>query len=151
MGSLSDFFPDNFKDDFANRSIKVGAVIRKFVTNTTPPKEKRFIVVGLSDDSIALAVVYINTEINPFIANRPDLNRLQLELKQKNRSILNYDSFVDCTKIFEFKFEDVQKHLAENPQELLGEIDGFEHLSIIERIRLSKQISKAQLRKFGLD
>jgi hypothetical protein len=151
MGSLSDFFPDNFKDDFANRSIKVGAVIRKFVTNTTPPKEKRFIVVGLSDDSIALAVVYINTEINPFIATRPDLKSLQFELKRKNRLILNYDSFVDCTKIFEFKFTDIQTHLSNNPQELLGEIDAYEHLNIVQFLRKSKQISKAELRKFGLN
>lgn len=151
MASLSDFFSDDFKENFAARNIKVGAVIRKFMTNTTPPKEKRFIIVGLSDDSVALAVVYINTRINPFIERNPELKNLQLPLKRNNRSILDYDSFVDCTQILEYQFADIQSHISENPDELLGEIDGFEHLNIVQRIRLSKQISKAQLKKFDLE
>lgn len=41
--------------------VSVGAVIFDFITTTKPPKDKYFVVVGFSDEKIALGTVYINS------------------------------------------------------------------------------------------
>lgn len=51
----------------------IGAVLRMMVIDTNPPKIKRFIIVGESDDSLTLASVYINTELNIKVNYNMDL------------------------------------------------------------------------------
>lgn len=63
--SLSDSFPENFRKEFARRDLKIGSVIRVYVQDTIPPKEKRFILVGQSYDKLIFATIFINSEINP--------------------------------------------------------------------------------------
>lgn len=51
----------------------IGTVLRMMVKGTTPPKVKRFIIVGESADSLTLASVYINTELNMKVNYNLDL------------------------------------------------------------------------------
>ncbi len=60
--SLGEFFPEAFKADYARRNLEVGSVLKLYVTDTKPPKEKRFIIVGKNIDGLCLATV--NSEIN---------------------------------------------------------------------------------------
>lgn len=57
--SLSDAFPENYRKDFAQRNLKIGSVIRVYVKDTDPPKEKRFILVGQSYDNLLFATIFI--------------------------------------------------------------------------------------------
>ncbi|MFZ4525425.1 MAG: hypothetical protein ACOYOE_07735 [Chlorobium sp.] len=70
--SLGEFFPEVFKADFARRNLEVGSVLKLYVKDTKPPKEKRFIIVGKNIDGLCLATVYINSEINEKINYSPD-------------------------------------------------------------------------------
>jgi hypothetical protein len=47
--------------------LKIGTVLRYFVKDTIPPKIKRLIIVGIDDELITTATIFINTEINPNI------------------------------------------------------------------------------------
>ena len=47
-----------------DEKVIIGTVIKAFLANTNPPKEKRFIIVGESYDHLFLACVFINSEIN---------------------------------------------------------------------------------------
>ena len=38
MFSLGNFFPDNLKNEFSRRNVKVGSVLRLKVEDTNPPK-----------------------------------------------------------------------------------------------------------------
>ncbi len=62
--SLGEFFPEVFKADYARRNLEVGSVLKLYVKDTKPPKEKRFIIAGKNIDGLCLATVYINSEIN---------------------------------------------------------------------------------------
>ncbi|WP_316742493.1 hypothetical protein [Pedobacter antarcticus] len=57
--SLSDSFPGNFRQEFAQRNLKIGSVIRLYVRDTNPPKEKRFVLVGQSYDKLIFAAIFI--------------------------------------------------------------------------------------------
>lgn len=48
--SLGDHFPKEFQHEHTERTLKIGMVLKLFVNDTTPPKEKRFIIVGFSED-----------------------------------------------------------------------------------------------------
>ncbi len=91
--SLGDFFPDSFKEEFAQRNLQIGSVLKLHVKETNPPKEKRFIVVGKTIDGISLATVYINSEINPFINFSPELQQLHCFFEANGREYLDQDDF----------------------------------------------------------
>lgn len=92
---IGDSFPKELKEEFSNRNLKAGCVIKCFVNDTNPPKEKRFIVMGVSYDKIALGTVYINTHINPNVFPTEELKQLHIPLESDNRDYLDHDSFVD--------------------------------------------------------
>ncbi|ACU05352.1 hypothetical protein Phep_3157 [Pedobacter heparinus DSM 2366] len=93
--SLSDCFPEQFRQEFAERNLKIGSVIRVMVNDTNPPKEKRFILVGQSYDKLIFATIFINSEINPNIFPTQELRDLNLELLADSRSYLSHDSFAE--------------------------------------------------------
>lgn len=47
---LGDFFPKDLQNARFNHKIEVGSVLKYFVEDTTPPKYKRMIVVGITDN-----------------------------------------------------------------------------------------------------
>ena len=96
--SLGEFFPDVFKADYARRNLEVGSVLKLYVKDTKPPKEKRFIIVGKNIDGLCLATVYINSEINEKINYSPELKELHLSFLAAGRTYLDHDSFVDCSE-----------------------------------------------------
>ena len=93
--SLSDSFPDGFKKDFAQRNLKIGSVIRLYLGDTNPPKQKRFILVGQSYDKLLFAAIFINSEINPNIFPTQELKDLNLKLLASERDYLDHDSYAD--------------------------------------------------------
>ncbi len=76
MPPLGDSFPEEYKKRFAEKNLKVGSVIRALVTDTNPPKTKRFILIGISADKLAVGTLYLNTEINPNVFSTQELRKL---------------------------------------------------------------------------
>ena len=97
--SFSEHFPESFRKEFASRNLKIGSVIRVYVNDTNPPKEKRFILVGQSFDKIIFASIFINSEVNPNVFHIQELKDLNLELSAKERAYLDHDSYADCSTI----------------------------------------------------
>jgi hypothetical protein len=88
--------------------LSVGSVIFEYVTTTKPPKDKYYVVVGISDDKIALGTVYINSEINPNLFTNTNLKKLHISLSATDNPFLKRDSFIDCSSINERLIADVQ-------------------------------------------
>lgn len=97
--SLGDKFSIDIKTDHARRGTQIGAVLRLFVEDTDPPKVKYFIVVGLTQDGISLASVYINSEVNMIMNYSLELRALHLPLSTDDCNLLDHDSFVDCSRL----------------------------------------------------
>ncbi len=147
---IGDSFPKELKEEFSNRNLKAGCVIKCFVNDTNPPKEKRFIVMGVSYDKIALGTVYINTHINPNVFPTEELKQLHIPLESDNRDYLDHDSFVDCSKLYEKKLSEIKLIIEADVDSYLGELSPEDYKIIRDKIKISKNISVHVKKKFGL-
>lgn len=149
MTDLSDFFPQSYRDDFAERNVQKGAIIRVFVKDTKPPKIKRFIIVGFSNDKVLLGTVFINSEINPNIFKTEDLKSLHIPIDAKSHEFIDHDSFIDCSKIQERSYVEIKQLLSKDSECLKGIVSETTMKVISETISNAKTISAKQKRKFG--
>jgi len=149
--SIGDKFPDSFKEDFAKRNIRVGSVLKLFQTNTTPPKEKRFIIVGITEDSFSLATVYINTSINKNVNYSKELKSLQLGLEATcERPYLDHNSFVDCSQIYEKNYQQIFNAILKRPEAVIGSVSHLDLKEIKGKLLSSPKISLITKKKFKL-
>lgn len=150
MNSVGDLFPDDFKSGFAKRKVVPGSVIKAFVKDTNPPKEKRFIVVAFDKSRVLLASVYINSKINPKIFNSSELQALHIPLKSQGREYLDHDSYVDCSSIYEKETQSIIEIIKSRPAAVIGELSTADFALIKSTLRNAKTISTALKKKFGL-
>jgi hypothetical protein len=148
--SLGNSFPQELKEEFTKRNLKEGCVIKCWVTDTHPPKEKRFIVMGFSYDKIALGTVYINSEINPNIFPSEKLKQLHVPLEAHSRDYLDHDSFVDCSKLYEKNASEIMVIMNENINCHIGEVSLEDYKMLRDKIKGSKNISPDTKKRFGL-
>ena len=148
--SLGESFPDALKKQFSENNLVAGAIIRAWVDNTTPPKIKRFIVIGVSQDKILLGVVYINSEINPNVFPTQELRDLHLKLTAGTRDYLTHDSYVDCSRIFQLERDSISRLLHDDPACHLGTIAKDDLQQIKKIIKGSRTVSVRVKKMFGL-
>ncbi|MGQ7856626.1 hypothetical protein ACUN24_20505 [Pedobacter sp. WC2501] len=148
--SFADLIPDELKEGFAERNIQIGSVIKVYVTDTNPPKEKRLILVGASWDKLHFATVYINTAINPNIFTTHELIDLNYEIASEGCDFLDYDCFVDCSKLKSRPVNWLQDILNNEPTRLLGTVPEDDMKEIRKRIKSAPTISKNEKKNFGL-
>jgi len=96
------------KDD----RLQIGSVIFEYITTTNPPKNKYYVVVGFSEDKVALGTVYINSEINPNIFRNERMRMLHIPLSSADNPFLKWDSHIDCSNIQERAAQDVPACIA---------------------------------------
>lgn len=150
MATLGDAFPDSFKEGFSDRSLKAGSILRLHVKDTTPPKIKIFIIIGEDEDSISLACLYINSDINYRMNFSQELIALQMPLKSKDFDWLHHDSFLDCSKIHPQKKSEIRKILQNRPDAYIGDLDEENFNIILETVKSSTTIKGKVKKKFGL-
>lgn len=64
-----------------------------------PEAKYKFVVIAHVEDSYALGFV-INSRVNDFYANKPELAPCHVAISQADHPFLEHDSFVDCTEVF---------------------------------------------------
>lgn len=148
--SLSDCFPENYRKEFAERNLKIGSVIRVYVKDTNPPKEKRFILVGQSYDKLIFATIFINSEINPNIFPTQELRDLNIELTAADRSYLDHDSYADCSNISKRNADWLLAVINNDPKNVIGEVSEADLKEIKVRIKSARTITPSIKKTFGL-
>lgn len=148
--SLGDSFPDKFKSDFSERNIAVGKVLRIKVKDTKPPKIKRFVIVGFSEDKCTLASVYINSEINPNINWSLEQQELQLELTSDNRDYLSKTSYIDCSKLIIKDHKEISSIVEARSDSVLGEMNETDLKLVVEKLKSSRTIKGKIKKRYGL-
>ncbi|MDP8161956.1 hypothetical protein QJU89_03780 [Pasteurella skyensis] len=81
--------------DMLNPEIKSGAVIKIFCEFTRPPKYK-FLMIACIDPLLAFV---INSDINDFIKNRPELLQDQVDIPASDHHFLVLDSVMNCVQV----------------------------------------------------
>ncbi len=148
--NLGELFPENMKSNFVNQNLQVGKVLKCFVEFTTPPKEKRFVILGVNEEKELLGVVLINSEINFNVMHTPILEGLQYELKSKNNDFLEHDSFIDCSQLHKISHERLKEVLQNDMQNILGEIKQQDLINVITLVQNAPTILPKTLKMFGL-
>jgi hypothetical protein len=148
--SLGDHFPQDLQNDYLKRSLKVGSVLKLFVNDTTPPKEKRFIVIGLSEDKLSLASLYINSEINTSINWSTEQQALQLVFTVNGREYLNRTSYIDCSKFNYRDTKEIEQALEDRPDAIIGELSSQDLELIITTIKLASTINGKYKKRYGI-
>jgi hypothetical protein len=148
--ALGDSFPENFKSEFASRNIEIGTVLRLAVKDTTPPKIKRFIVIGKTMDGLSLASLYINSDINKNIHWCIELQNLQILLNCNDNEFLDNDSYVDCSKLVIREALEISNIIKENPSAVIGKLKEIDFKYILETVKNSTTIKGKLKNKFGL-
>lgn len=148
--SLADLIPEEFKAGFAQRNVQIGSVIKSFVTDTNPPKEKRLILVGASFDKLHFATIFLNTDINPNIFNTQELIDLNYEMLAEDREFLDHNSFADCTAIKSRPTSWLHRIVNQDPTRVLGTISDADLQEIRNRIKAAPTITKAAKKNFGI-
>jgi hypothetical protein len=148
--SLSDLFSEEFKAGFAERNVTIGSVVKVFVSDTNPPKEKRLILVGASYDKLFFASIFINSEINPNVFYSQELKDLNLELIAKDRDYIDNDSHADCSEIRKRDVEWLYRVVMDDPTRVLGRVSDDDLQQIRIKIKSAKTITAAMKKTFGL-
>lgn len=148
--SLGDIFSDSIKAAFACRSLKIGIVLKLKVYDTNPPKEKRFIIVGIDTDGVELAAVYINSKVNLLCNHSQELIELQHYLPAKGREYLNHDSFVDCAKLYLKDKAQLNQSILDSPTVVIGQVSEADISLIRAKIASAKTIKGKVKKRFGL-
>lgn len=148
--SLGENFPENFRKEFAGRQIKIGNVIRAFVNITNPPKEKYFVVIGITKDKNIIGLSFINSNINLNVHNTPELYNLQYKITKDQNSFLDNDSYIDCSDIKEIPHSEIEEKVVQSPEMVKGAISNQDLNQCLNLLKISPKLTRKQLKKFDL-
>lgn len=140
MTSLGGLFPATLTRPIVENALKPGCVLRLEATFPNKIKPKFFVLVATDDPEYFSFL--INSSINQFIANRPDLLRCQVSIDTNNHEFLSHDSHIACHDVFILKREDVIKSLLADPSAIKGNISADIREQIKSAVKIAKTIDK---------
>ena len=103
-------------------------------------QSKSFLLVA-DDDPVYLTFV-VNSEINPFISNRPHLLQCQVLIDAANHNFLDHDSHIACNEVLPMKREEVIKSLMADPSAIQGTVSSDIRNQIMAAVKFAKTIDK---------
>ncbi|WP_214070049.1 hypothetical protein [Mucilaginibacter sp. dw_454] len=150
MSSLADAFPEEERQRFAAENLVIGTVIKTFVADTNPPKEKRLVIMGESFDHISLATIYINTDLNLKVFPTQELQDLNPEFLAAGRDYLEHDSHVDCTALHIMPKQQLNNIIGTDPGRVLGNLSADDLKQLRDLIKSAKTIKPSLKKTYGL-
>lgn len=140
MSPLGEHFPAELLRPRIEAVLKPGCVIKLLVK--FPEKTKGKFLVLVADDDPEYLTFIVNSEINPFIANRQHLLQCQVAIDAASHYFLDRNSHVACHEIRAMKREDVIKALMTDPDGIKGEISADVRSQIAAAVKFAKTIEK---------
>jgi hypothetical protein len=140
MTPLGEHFPAELLRPRIEAALKPGCVVKLLVKFPQITKEK-FLVLIADDDPEYLTFI-INSDINPFIANKPHLLQCQVSIDAASHDFLDYDSHIACHDVLPMKREEVIKSLMFNPAGIKGEVSPAVRSQIVAAVKFAKTLDK---------
>lgn len=142
--SLGSFFPDALKKQRILSQLKPGVVIKhKTTMDDGQVHEKRFVVLSVSGETLTCV---INSELSNFIKIRPFLLACQVQVACNGREFLEWDSYIDCSRVRTYSTAEVVAQLLNHPEWIYGNIDGALRTDILHALSQSEAIEPAVLK-----
>lgn len=136
--SLGDAFPQDVVLASVSRQLIPGAVV-KFVATLDDghPKEKRFVVLYVDDETVCCVM---NTQIHPIIEKNQKASKCQVEVDDSH-DFVTRKCYIDCSRVRVFDTKGVLAQLAVTPAWVLGTIPGPLRDQIVSAIKISPTIA----------
>lgn len=140
MVNLGSLFPEHIIQQHIFDNFTVGSVIRIDVTFSHITKPK-FLILVADNDPECLTFI-INSETHPFVANRQDLAKCQVDIDAFSHSFLEYDSKIACHEILKLRRSDVIKELKQDSSMIKGRITNEVLSNILSAVKFAKTLSE---------
>lgn len=146
---LREYLPPHIQMRHAVPSIETGVILKVYLTITTPPKEKRIIIVGESPDKSQLAIVYINSKVNKRVHKTRKARKQQKYFDSEDRDYLDRPSYVDCTQLVMIEKTKIKKAVRKKPSRVIGWLSNPDFDILKKKILASTTIKGKYKNKFG--
>lgn len=103
--------------------------------------QKFFAVMGVSEDRIC-GFFFINSNINRFIYNKPELLKLQYPMRHQDYDFLRYDSFLCASSVIERSVSSISEEIRKGTAKIIGRMKEAHIQDVIEMALESEVISK---------
>ncbi|WP_182056503.1 hypothetical protein [Pantoea sp. ME81] len=145
MSQFGGLFSAAFVQNLVDQQLRPGAVIYFNCPFTTPEKDKFLVVATCEPDFLVLV---INSEINNFISNNPELLACQVDVPQIDHGFLNHDSIVDCVQThLAFDLTEVKDQIVANyAHHFRGRLQDYCIRNVIEAIENSPTMEPRMIR-----
>lgn len=119
-----------------------GLILTKGYTS----RRKFIVIVGFTPEGIALGTLLINSKVSP-IKQTPELLNSQYPLLARNyRSFLKYDSWLDCSDIFELSKDKIEERDGYH----IGKLIEDDKERVLTYLKESDLIDTFTKQRFGL-
>lgn len=140
MSPLGANFPAELLRPRIEAALKPGCVVKLLVKFPQITKEKYLVLVA--DDDPEYLTFIVNSDINPFIANKPHLLQCQVAIDAASHGFLKYDSHIACHDVLPMKREEVIKSLMTDPAGIKGNVSNRVREQITAAVKFAKTIDK---------
>lgn len=108
---------------------------------------KFFVIIGITDDSI-VGFFFINSNVNKYLFNKPELLAMQYPMRKEDYGFLRYDSFLCATKILKLNKQDIVSGLQNGTVQIISQLIQ-EHLDdVLSMVRNSDLFKEREKRLF---
>jgi hypothetical protein len=143
---LGKSFPEEYRKKFCQKNLIPGAVLRIQSAHTIPPKIKRCVVIAIKDESVSVALTYINTK-KP---SSPYLQSWQWPLNCEGREYLDHDSYLDCAQLYEEDLNKIRRMIINDIGVYLGQMAKEDFRKAKKLVAAAKSIPLKLKKKYGL-
>lgn len=108
---------------------------------------KFFVIIGITDDSI-VGFFFINSNVNKYLFNKPELLAMQYPMRKEDYGFLRYDSFLCATKILKLNKQNIVSGLQNGTVQIISQLIQ-EHLNdVLTMVRNSDLFKEREKRQF---
>lgn len=135
-------------------SIKIGDIIYVpldeedglKLKNGYKDRKKYIVIIGFTPEGIAIGALLINSEIDPSKRSEELLNCQYPLLVRNYRSILDYDSWLDCSDIFELS----KSKITEKNGKLKGCLISEDKERVMQFLKDTDVLDNATKKRYGI-
>jgi hypothetical protein len=134
--------PDD-KRRYVRDSLVPGRILHLHCSFTTPPKDKFVVIAALEPEPILFV---INSEINKWLQDRPDLRDRQTTLHQSDHRFLGRDSFLNCTEaIRKVPLSEIEGQLVQNLDNIKDRLTEEERQAVLYAVDGCRTLTKKEI------
>lgn len=121
-----------------------------FRSLTTPPKIKRFVIIGINEELGRVGCLCINSRVNPNIITTSHLQGLQFLMEAHDRPYIDHDSYLDCSRLYEDNFQRLQDKYVLDTRTYLGQLTEADLVRVKRLVISARTIEKRKKKRYSL-